>query len=91
MDTLNSSAKMANPLMNQDALFNQYESEYCSKSTDITRKIQALSSFSAGNVHSPCGLTAHVEVCSKPVSCYSKQKLIRNLNCRRQEAQDKGN
>ena len=41
---------MANPLMNQDALFNQYESEYCSKSTDITRKIQALSTFSAGSV-----------------------------------------
>lgn len=38
---------MADPLANQNALFNQYESEYCSKSTDITRKIQALSSFNA--------------------------------------------
>lgn len=39
---------MADPLANQNALFNQYESEYCSKSTDISRKVQALSSFSAG-------------------------------------------
>ncbi|KAL3133184.1 hypothetical protein ABBQ38_007074 [Trebouxia sp. C0009 RCD-2024] len=37
---------MADPLANQNALFNQYESEYCSKSTDISRKVQALSSFS---------------------------------------------
>lgn len=39
---------MADPLANQNALFNQYESEYCSKSTDISRKVQALGSFSAG-------------------------------------------
>ena len=39
---------MSDPLANQNALFNQYESEYCSKSTDISRKVQALSSFSAG-------------------------------------------
>ncbi|KAL0025259.1 hypothetical protein WJX77_010944 [Trebouxia sp. C0004] len=38
---------MNDPLANQNALFNQYESEYCSKSTDISRKVQALSSFSA--------------------------------------------
>lgn len=39
---------MADPLANQNALFNQYESEYCSKSTDVSRKVQALGSFSAG-------------------------------------------
>lgn len=38
---------MTDPLANQNALFNQYESEYCSKSTDISRKVQALNSFSA--------------------------------------------
>ncbi len=43
---------MSDPLANQNALFNQYESEYCSKSTDISRKVQALSSFSAGKSRS---------------------------------------
>eukprot|EP00891_Asterochloris_glomerata_P001854 jgi/Astpho2/1854/fgenesh1_pm.00038_%23_13_t len=33
---------MSNPLAGQDALFNQYESEYCNKSTEITRKVQAF-------------------------------------------------
>mmetsp|Transcript_34060 Transcript_34060/g.75515 ORF Transcript_34060/g.75515 Transcript_34060/m.75515 type:complete len:227 (-) Transcript_34060:123-803(-) len=31
------------------ALFRQYENEYCSKSTDISRKIQALPSYSGEN------------------------------------------
>ena len=39
---------MANPLAGQDALFNQYESEYCNKSTEITRKVQALSGLQGG-------------------------------------------
>ena len=39
---------MSNPLAGQDALFNQYESEYCNKSTEITRKVQALSGLQGG-------------------------------------------
>ena len=39
---------MSNPLAGQDALFNQYESEYCNKSTEITRRAQALSGLQGG-------------------------------------------
>ena len=39
---------MSNPLAGQDALFNQYESEYCNKSTEITRKIQAFGGLQGG-------------------------------------------
>lgn len=39
---------MSNPLAGQDALFNQYESEYCNKSTEITRKVQAFGGLQGG-------------------------------------------
>jgi vesicle transport through interaction with t-SNAREs 1 len=32
------------------ALFNQYENEYCNKSTDISRKISAISNLSGGEL-----------------------------------------
>ena len=35
----------------QTALFKQYETEYCTKSTDISRKINAISSLSGGEQH----------------------------------------
>lgn len=54
---------MADPLANQNALFNQYESEYCSKSTDISRKVQALSSFSAGETNA---VFVKLSICSGP-------------------------
>ena len=41
-------AKMADSLSDQLALFNQYDSEYCSKATDVARKVQAASSVGAG-------------------------------------------
>lgn len=34
----------------QNALFNQYENEYAVKSTDVARKIQAISSLNGGNI-----------------------------------------
>ena len=37
---------MAVPAGDQLALFNQYDSEYCSKATDVARKIQAVASLS---------------------------------------------
>lgn len=37
---------MAAPAGDQLALFNQYDSEYCSKATDVARKIQAVASLS---------------------------------------------
>jgi len=33
-----------------DGLFSQYENEYCSKSTDISGKIQGLSALTAGKL-----------------------------------------
>ena len=54
---------MADPLANQNALFNQYESEYCSKSTEISRKVQALSSFSAGETEV---VLVKLSVCNGP-------------------------
>ncbi|GAB4817816.1 hypothetical protein N2152v2_004862 [Parachlorella kessleri] len=33
-----------------DGLFSQYENEYCSKSTDISRKIQGLTALTAGKL-----------------------------------------
>ena len=30
------------------ALFNQYDSEYCTKATDVARKVQAVSSLGSG-------------------------------------------
>jgi hypothetical protein len=32
----------------QMALFNQYDSEYCTKATDVARKVQAVSSLGSG-------------------------------------------
>ena len=39
---------MADTLSDQLALFNQYDSEYCSKATDVARKVQAATSVGAG-------------------------------------------
>ena len=41
-------ADMADALSDQLALFNQYDSEYCSKATDVARKVQAATSVGAG-------------------------------------------
>ncbi len=35
-------------LGDQMALFNQYDSEYCTKATDVARKVQAVSSLGSG-------------------------------------------
>lgn len=43
-----SQASMADNLADQLALFNQYDSEYCSKATDVARKVQAATSLAAG-------------------------------------------
>lgn len=48
------SGKMAAANMaDQMALFNQYDSEYCTKATDVARKVQAVSSLGAGGAPSP--------------------------------------
>ena len=39
---------MADKLSDQLALFNQYDSEYCSKATEVARKVQAAISLSSG-------------------------------------------
>ena len=39
---------MAASASDQLALFNQYDSEYCSKATDVARKIQAVASLGNG-------------------------------------------
>ena len=39
---------MADNLSDQLALFNQYDSEYCSKATDVARKVQVASSLGPG-------------------------------------------
>ena len=39
---------MAASAADQLALFNQYDSEYCSKATDVARKIQAVAALGAG-------------------------------------------
>ena len=38
----------------QMALFNQYENDYCNKSTDITRKIHAIANLSGGRAVFGC-------------------------------------
>jgi vesicle transport through interaction with t-SNAREs protein 1 len=38
------------------ALFHQYETDYCNKSTDISRKISALASITGGVVGGWMGL-----------------------------------
>ena len=44
-----STGKMATiNLGDQMALFNQYDSEYCTKATDVARKVQAVSSLGSG-------------------------------------------
>lgn len=71
---------MADPLANQNALFNQYESEYCSKSTDISRQVQALGSFSAGETRVVVLIKLSIAV-GHPTS----NKLVK---CRWQAAKD---
>ena len=71
---------MADPLANQNALFNQYESEYCSKSTDISRKVQALSSFSAGET----------DAVFVKLFAVARSKYHKLLECRCQTTEDKG-
>ena len=39
---------MADNLSDQLALFNQYDSEYCSKATEVARKVQAAISLGPG-------------------------------------------
>lgn len=39
---------MASGASDQLALFNQYDNEYCTKATDVARKIEAVSSLSGG-------------------------------------------
>jgi hypothetical protein len=41
---------MAANSTDQLALFNQYDSEYCSKATDVARKIQAVTALGAGDL-----------------------------------------
>ena len=40
---------MAASTPDQLALFNQYDSEYCSKATDVARKIQAVAALGTGD------------------------------------------
>ena len=44
---------MADKLSDQLALFNQYDSEYCSKATDVARKVQVASSLGPGECKLP--------------------------------------
>lgn len=46
-------ATMADKLSDQLALFNQYDSEYCSKATDVARKVQIASSLGPGECRVP--------------------------------------
>lgn len=39
---------MASGGADQLALFNQYDNEYCTKATDVARKIEAVSSLAGG-------------------------------------------
>ena len=39
---------MADKMSDQLALFNQYDSEYCSKATDVARKVQVASNLGPG-------------------------------------------
>ena len=44
---------MADNSSDQLALFNQYDSEYCSKATDVARKVQVASSLGPGECQYP--------------------------------------
>lgn len=44
----------------QLALFNQYDSEYCGKATEVARKVQAASSLGAGE----CGTLSQCNTCA---------------------------
>ena len=71
---------MADNLADQLALFNQYDSEYCSKATDIARKVQAAASLAAGEcpAFGQCATyfdppTAWVVFCDKVIVCVDVQ------------------
>lgn len=46
---------MASGGADQLALFNQYDNEYCTKATDVARKIEAVSSLTGGKLSSRSG------------------------------------
>lgn len=49
---------LASAMADQTALFKQYETDYCNKSTEISRKISAVPSLIGGE---RCGLRQHKE------------------------------
>ena len=79
---------MSNPLAGQDALFNQYESEYCNKSTEITRKVQALGGLQGGKQAAVAHLRLLLHVSELPLSM--PLSLTSTDDCRHQKAAHQG-
>ena len=64
---------MAATASDQLALFNQYDSEYCSKATDVARKIQAVASLGIGALQRSPDRSRVLKMASS--------KLIRDAEC----------